>query len=115
MNWLLNWHWWRTRARWIDRFAPVPSVMLALPILLVVAWDAVQTLQMGFWIDECGAYWLSQHLSSLLRPPFGFSNFGLPYAAVLSLFAWAEPPWFETVARLPSLDRKSTRLNSSHG
>jgi len=74
-----------------------------LPLLLLFAWDISQAMQAGFWIDECNAYWLSQHLAQVVRPPFGLVNLSVLYAALLSAFAWAEPPWFEAVARLPSL------------
>ena len=93
----------RTRARWIDRFAPVPSPLWLLPLFLLVAWDGFNLLRRGFWIDECGAFWLSQHLPSFTQPSFDFKDLGFLYAAILSLFNWGEPPFFEFVARLPSL------------
>jgi len=74
-----------------------------LPLLLLFAWDVSRAMQAGFWIDECSAYWLSQHLAQMVRPPFGLANLSLLYATLLSAFAGAEPPWFEAVARLPSL------------
>jgi hypothetical protein len=58
---------------------------------------------MGFWIDECGAYWLSHHLPTLLHPPFDINNLSTFYATLLSVFAWADPPFMELIARLPSL------------
>ena len=95
--------WLRSRARWIDRYAPVPSLLWVLPLFLLIAWDGFNLLRRGFWIDECGAYWLSQHLPSFTQPSFDFKDLGLVYAAILSLFTWGEPPFFEFVARLPSL------------
>lgn len=94
---------WRTRARWIDRFAPAPSILLLMPVLLLVAYDAAKLLTTGFWIDECGAHWLAGHLAQQFRPPYSVSNLATFHASILSLFLWGEPPWFEAVARLPSL------------
>ena len=93
----------RVRARWIDRHAPVPSLLLVLPLFLLIAWDGFNLVRRGFWIDECGVYWLSRHLPSFTQPSFDLKDLGFVYAAILSLFNWGEPPFFEFVARLPSV------------
>ena len=93
----------RVRARWIDRYAPVPSLLWVLPLFLLIAWDGFSLLRRGFWIDECGAFWLSQHLPSFTQSSFDFKDLGFVYTAILSLFNWGEPPLFELVARLPSV------------
>ena len=95
--------WLRTRARWIDRFAPVPSLLWFLPFFLLIAWEWLVALQAGFWIDECGAYWLAHHLPKFSQPSFDFKDLNVGYAYILSLFTWGEPPWMEVIARLPSL------------
>jgi mannosyltransferase len=81
----------------------VPSLLILLPVYLAIAWRWSSGLTMGFWIDECGAYWLSQHLPAVYRPPFDINSLSALYATLLSLFAWAEPPLLEYVARLPSV------------
>ncbi len=57
----------------------------------------------GFWIDECGAYWLAHHLPQFTQASFDFKDLSVVYGYILSLFAWGEPPWMEVIARLPSL------------
>ena len=56
--------WLQIRARWVDRFARTPSLLLLLPIGLPLAWDLLRKLAADFWIDECGAYWLARHLNT---------------------------------------------------
>ena len=74
-----------------------------MPVLLVIAWDVVRMMSSGFWIDECGAYWLALHPWTLVQPPFTFASLSFLYSFILSLFVAAEPPWREPMARLPSL------------
>ena len=93
----------RRRARWIDRFAPVPSLLWLLPLIFLITWEWLVALQAGFWIDECGAYWLAHHLPKFTQPSFDFKDLSVVYAYILSVFAWGEPPWMEVIARLPSL------------
>jgi hypothetical protein len=76
--------------------------MLLLPAGLILAWDWLRFMDSGFWIDECGAYWLTRHLPRLTHGPYTLTNLTLVYSAISSLFTWAEPPWMEAVARLPS-------------
>ena len=90
-------------ARWLHRLAPVPSWLVLLPLCLALAWDWAQAVQAGFWIDETGGYWLSRHLPNLTQTTFELKDLGFAYAALLRLFNWGEPPWFELIARLPSL------------
>ncbi|MBY0508469.1 MAG: glycosyltransferase family 39 protein [Bryobacteraceae bacterium] len=95
--------WLKIRARWLDCYAPIPSLLFLLPIGLLLAWDTLRLLDSGFWIDECGAYWLARHLGDVLSPPYDMSKTSALHALILSPFAYAEPPWMETVLRLPSL------------
>ncbi len=77
--------------------------LFALAGALLVAWRWFTGLRTGFWIDECGAYWLSRHLPDVIAPPFTPRTLNFAYAALLSLFNWADPPFLELIARLPSV------------